>query len=295
MARPLRLQVPGGLYHVMARGNARQDIFLDDADRRRFLATLRSVVERLNVLCHAYCLMGNHYHLLVETPDGNLSLALRQLNGVYAQGFNRRHDRVGHLFQGRFASRLIEKDTYLREVSRYIVLNPVRAGMIACPSDWEWSSYRAHAGCVSPPPFLTVDWLLVQFGAADRRTAQDAYRKFVVAGMEKPEAELGAEPILGSEAFVAGFRETLRSAAPLREIPRLQRFVARPTLGEIFEGCADRGDRNARIRNAYVGHGYTMVEIANHLGLHPMTISRAVRGVTSNISTLPPPRHDDRV
>ncbi len=277
MARPLRLQVPGGLYHVMARGNARQDIFLDDADRRRFLATLRSVVERLNVLCHAYCLMGNHYHLLVETPDANLSLALRQLNGVYAQGFNRRHERVGHLFQGRFASTLVEKETYLREVSRYIVLNPVRAGIVACPSEWEWSSYRAHAGCVPPPSFLTVDWLLVQFDATDRRSAQEAYRAFVLDGVENPEAEVGAEPILGSEAFVASFRETLRSAAPLREISRRQRFAARPTLEAIFEDCADRGDRNARIRTAHVGHAYTMVEIAKHLRLHPMTISRAVR------------------
>ena len=100
MARPLRLQVAGGVYHVVSRGNQRQNIFLDDGDRRRFLATLRSVVERLNVLCHAYCLMGNHYHLLLETPDANLSLGIRQLNGVYAQSFNRRHGRVGHLFQG---------------------------------------------------------------------------------------------------------------------------------------------------------------------------------------------------
>ncbi len=277
MARPLRLQVPGGTYHVVARGNARQDIFLDDGDRRRFLATLRMIVERLNLLVHAYCLMRNHYHLLLETPDGNLSLALRQLNGVYAQGFNRRHERVGHLFQGRFGSSLVERDTYLLEASRYIVLNPVRAEIVACPSDWEWSSYRAHAGCATPPPFLSVDWILMQFHAADRRSAQDAYRKFVRDGIENGDAKLGAEPIVGSAAFVAGFREALTGRAPLREIPRRQRFAARPTLQELFGDCTDRRDRNVRIRRAHLGHGYTMKEIAGHLELHPMTISRAVR------------------
>ncbi len=277
MARPLRLQVPGGIYHVVARGNARQDIFLDDDDRGRFLATLRTIVERLDVMVHAYCLMGNHYHLLLETPDGNLSLALRQLNGVYAQGFNRRHDRVGHLFQGRFGSSLVERDTYLLEVSRYIVLNPVRAEIVASPSDWRWSSYRAHTGRATPPPFLSVDWLLEQFHATDRRCAQETYREFVRLGMRNGHGEFGAEPIVGSEAFVAGFRETLAGKAPLRQIPRRQRFAARPPLREVFRGCTDRRDRNVRIRRAHLGHGYTMKEIADHLDLHPMTISRAVR------------------
>ncbi len=239
--------------------------------------TLRTIVERLNVLVHAYCLMGNHYHLLLETPDGNLSLALRQLNGVYAQGFNRRHDRVGHLFQGRFGSSLVERETHLLEVSRYIVLNPVRADIVASPSDWQWSSYRAHTGRATPPPFLSVDWLLVQFHAADRHCAQEAYREFVRHGMRNGHAELGAEPIVGSETFVAGFREALEGMASFRQIPRRQRFAARPTLQEVFRDCTDRRDRNAKIRRAHVRHGYTMREIAGHLKLHPMTIRSAVR------------------
>ena len=277
MARPLRLEVPGGVYHVMSRGNERRDIFLDDADRRHFLDILGSVAERLNVLCHTYCLMGNHYHLLLETPDGNISLAIRQLNGVYAQSFNRRHGRVGHLFQGRFTSKLVEKETYLLGVSRYIVLNPVRSDLVPRPSDWKWSSYRAHAGWIEPPPFLNVDWLLTHFDTIDRQRAQKAYRRFVLDCTTDSNPGLDGGPILGSDDFVARFRNTLAGAAPLKEIPRLQRFVARPTLQQIFKQCADRRTRNARIREAHIDHGYTMTEIAKHLGLHLMTISRTVR------------------
>ena len=276
MARPLRLQVPGGVYHVMARGNTRQEIFADNRDRRRFLATLRSVSERLNVQCHAFCLMGNHYHLLLETPDANLSLAVRHLNGVYAQAFNRRHGRVGHLFQGRFWSRLVEKDTYLLVVSRYIVLNPVRADLVPHPSDWHWSSYRAHAGWVDPPPFLTIKWLLTRFCTTDRSQAHEAYRRFIDDGLKDPGPGDCKTPILGSEAFAASFRERFTAAAPVKTIPRAQRFAARPTLQELFAGCNGRRDRNARIREAHVGHGYTMTAIATHLKLHVMTISRAV-------------------
>jgi putative transposase len=277
MARPLRLEVPGGVYHVMSRGNERRDIFLDDADRRRFLHTLRSVTERSGVLCHTYCLMGNHYHLLLETPDGNISQAIRQLNGVYAQSFNRRHGRVGHLFQGRFKSKLVEKDTYVLTVSRYIVMNPVRADLVTRPSDWEWSSYLAHVGRVKPPTFLNIDWLLAHFNTSDRLRAQDAYCRFVHDCPSGSDSEQDTNPIFGSDDFVKSFRKRLTKAARHKEIPRLQRFVARPTLEHIFKGCSDRGIRNSRIRVAHVEHGYTMTSIAKHLGLHLMTISRVVR------------------
>lgn len=279
--------MPGGVYHIVSRGNARQDVFLDDGDRRRFLFTLRCVVERSNVLCHAYCLMSNHYHLLLETPDANISLAIRQLNGVYAQSFNRRHARVGHVFQGRFTSRLVEKDSHLLAVSRYIVLNPVRADLVRRAADWTWSSYRAQVGCCEPPSFLTVDWLLTCFDATDRRKAQRAYLRFVQEGLDGAEPLLEEVPILGRPSFVASFRERLRRVAPLKEIPRVHRFAARPTLREIFDGCTNRRDRNARIREAHVAHAYMMTEIARHLNLHPMTISRAVRGQVSHPNTPP--------
>jgi len=130
MARPLRLSYPGALYHVTARGNARQAIYTDDADRQMFLLVLEDVETRYHWLCHAYCLMDNHYHLLLETPQGNLSAGMRQVNGVYTQRFNRRHGRVGHIFQGRFKAILVERESYLLELCRYLVLNPVRAGIV---------------------------------------------------------------------------------------------------------------------------------------------------------------------
>ncbi|MBM4341551.1 MAG: hypothetical protein FJ110_18655 [Deltaproteobacteria bacterium] len=130
MSRPLRIEFPGAVYHVTSRGNARQAIFIDDEDRGGFLDVLSMVVERFNWVCHSYCLMENHYHLLIETPDGNLSKGMRELNGVYTQGFNQRYKRVGHLFQGRYKAIMVEKDHHLLSLCRYVVLNPERAGLI---------------------------------------------------------------------------------------------------------------------------------------------------------------------
>src|SRR4030043_1793691 len=143
MSRPLRIQYAGAVYHITSRGNARKAIFKDDRDRKVFLNIVEEVKDRYHWLCHTYCLMNNHYHLLVETPDGNLSEGMRQLNGVYTQVFNRRHRRAGHLFQGRYKAILVQKDSHLLEVSRYVVLNPVRAGTVERPDQWKWSSYLA--------------------------------------------------------------------------------------------------------------------------------------------------------
>jgi len=146
MARPLRLEFAGALYHVTARGDRREPIHEDDADRSAFLDIFGTVVEDFNWVAHAYCLMGNHYHLLVETPDANLANGMRQLNGTYTQWSNRTHHRVGHLFQGRYKAIVVDKDAYLLEVYRYIVLNPVRAKMVKSVADWPWSSHRAVMG-----------------------------------------------------------------------------------------------------------------------------------------------------
>ena len=136
MARPLRLEFAGALYHVTSRGNERKPIFLDETDFDGFSQILSEVCERYNWVIHSYCLMNNHYHLLVETPDANLSKGMRQLNGVYTQWFNRKQRRVGHLFQGRYKAILVEKDAYLLELSRYIILNPIRAHMVDNLSEW---------------------------------------------------------------------------------------------------------------------------------------------------------------
>lgn len=169
MARPLRLEFPGALYHVISRGNERSPIFRDDWDRGFFLGILGSVVRDHGWLVHSYCLLGNHYHLLVETPQGRLSKGMHVLNGRYTQKFNRRHRRAGHVLEGRFKAILVEKEAHLLELHRYIVLNPVRAGLVSRPEDWSWSSYRATCGLRRRPGWLEVRWTLAQFGGAPRR------------------------------------------------------------------------------------------------------------------------------
>jgi putative transposase len=178
MARPLRIELSGGLYHVTSRGNRREDIYFSEDDRRAWLEVFVQVCERFNWVCHAYCQMTNHYHIVVETPEGNLSQGMRQLNGIYTQRVNRTHGRVGHVFQGRFKGILVEKDAYLLELSRYVVLNPVRAGMVADCRDWPWSSYRAMLGEETVPLWLESDWILGQF-AAEREQAVRRYVDFV--------------------------------------------------------------------------------------------------------------------
>lgn len=165
MARPLRIEFAGALYHITSRGNARENIYQDDVDRTVFLALLNRACSRHYWLCHAYCLMSNHYHLLIETNAATLSKGMKYLNGTYTQQYNRRHQRVGHVFQGRFKAILVEKDSYLLELARYIVLNPVRAQMVRAAKDWPWSSYRATAGLTNPHECLTTDWILSGFGS----------------------------------------------------------------------------------------------------------------------------------
>ena len=163
MARPLRIQFPGALYHITSRGDRKEDIFHDRHDRIIFLEILESLITRYNWLCHAFCLMNNHYHLLIETIDSNLAEGMRQLNGIYTQKHNIMHETVGHVFQGRYKSILIEKESYLLILCRYIVLNPVRANVVRDPLEWEWSSYHVTAGFSDKPRFISTDWILSQF------------------------------------------------------------------------------------------------------------------------------------
>ena len=269
MARPLRLEFPGAIYHLTSRGNARQKVFFTDTDRQLFLDTLTGVVSRYSWICHAYCLMANHYHLLVETPKANLSLGMRQLNGIYTQAFNRRHRRVGHLFQGRFKAILVEKESYLLELCRYIVLNPVRVKGNLKTGSWKWSSYRATAGLAPAPGFLQTDWVLGQFGKK-RAQAQKRYREFVKEGLEsRPWEELKGQIYLGSEEFIE--RHAPRDQR-LKEIPRAQLRAAKPSLERIFAKSGEQG-----IALAYKEHGYRLHEIAAHLGVHYATVSRRLK------------------
>lgn len=279
MARPLRLQFPGGIYHVTARGNDRRPIFEDDDDCARFLVVLAATVARYHVLCHAYCLMGNHYHVLLQTPDANLSAAMRQLNGVYTQRFNRRHERCGHLLQGRFGAQLVDAEAYLREVCRYIVLNPVRAGLVAHPGEWRWSSFRATAGKTVVPGFLAVNWVRALSGARSQAEAVKRYVSFVEAGIGAPETSLErfkSKPVIGDDLLAGTLGDQCREATPCREFPRAQRFACRPPLAQVFSDVTSRADRNARAVLAVRDHGYTMREVAEFLGRHYITVSRAL-------------------
>jgi REP element-mobilizing transposase RayT len=280
MARPLRIEYPGAVYHVTTRGNARQAIFKDDGDRKCFLDVLASVVEESNWLCHAYCLMENHYHLILETPEANLSRGMRQLNGVYTQRHNRRHGSGGHLFQGRFKAILVGRENYLLELCRYVVLNPVRAGLVKTAEEYAWSSYRATAGSASRPPYLSVDWVLGQFGERIGK-AQARYRDFVRGGMpgESPWRRLRGQVFLGLDDLIEHLRPHLEKARRVKEIPRAQRFVGRPRLEELLAGLEGKARkvRNRLIRQAFERHGYLLSEIGRATGLHYSTIGRIVR------------------
>jgi putative transposase len=282
MARPLRLEFPGAIYHVTARGNARNDIFLDDEDRALFLECLGEVVTRLGWLCHAYCLMDNHYHLLIETPEGNLSLGMRQVNGVYTQRFNRRHGRVGHVFQGRYKALVVDRDSYLVELCRYVVLNPVRAGIVAQVEHYGWSSYPATMGLAACPAWLETDWVLGQF-AKTRAVARRRYAAFVAegVGLSSPWSAVRGQSLLGSEAFVEKMRPLLEGARDLKEIPRTQRLLHRPTLRQMFTKAVqgDKVLRDEAIRKAYLDYGYSMAAIARHAALHYSTVSKVIKGV----------------
>jgi len=280
MARPLRIQFAGALYHVVSRGNRKAAIFADDRDYAAFLGILGDVVQRYRWLCHAYCLMRNHYHLLIETPEPNLSAGMRHLNGVYTQRYNAVHQTVGHVFQGRFKAVLVEKDAHLLEVSRYVVLNPVRAGLAPHPRQWRWSSYAPTAGLRKGRPWLTTDWLLTQFGVK-RLEAWKAYRQFVREGLgvTSPFEGLPGGLVLGGEAFVARCRALLDCDTPLNEVPRAQQHVGRPTLDAIFADIAprDRSRRNRAIVTAFFDYGYSQKAIADHCGLHYATVSRLLK------------------
>lgn len=274
MARPLRIEFAGALYHVTSRGDRREDIYVDDEDRQDWLTVLALVCARFNWVVHAYCQMANHYHLLVETVDGNLSQGMRQLNGLYTQRFNRRHALAGHLFQGRYKAILVQKEAHLLELSRYVVLNPVRAGLVAAPEEWPWSSYRVFTQDEFAPPWLDTDWLLGQFGT-QRANARRAYAEFVWQGKGLPSPLLATrhQLLLGDEQFVEQHQQSLKSEE-LREVSIAHRRALALPLRDYQ---TQYPNRNEAMAQAYRSGAYTMAEIAQFFEVHYMTVSRAVR------------------
>jgi REP element-mobilizing transposase RayT len=238
-----------------------------------WLDLLQRVCERFHFVIHAYCQMGNHYHLVVETIEGNLAQGMRQLNSIYSQEFNRRNGLVGHVFQGRYRAVLVQKDSYLLELSRYVVLNPVRAHLVSGPQNWAWSSYNATMGINCAPECLDIDWILSQFGK-DRESARQAYQAFVLAGVgqSSPLAATRHQLMLGGNDFVEQHRQQF-AEANFTAISRDQRRLAAKTLPEYQ---AEYEDRDAAMFRAYASTAFTMVDIAAHFGVSTKTVSRAV-------------------
>ena len=278
MSRPLRLEIPGGLYHVTSRGDRREDIYHDDTDRLAWLSVLGQTCERYNWLIHAWCQMSNHYHMIIETVEGNLSAGMRHVNGVYTQAVNRRHDRSGHVYQGRYKAILVERDSYLLELSRYVVLNPVRAAMVKNVRQWKWSSYHAMIGTELRPEWLETDWLLGQFGS--QRTRQiERYVEFVQEGVRGPRVwqQLKGQVFLGNDLFVETMRKRLESNAKFatKEIPRIQRRALAQSLAYYHEEFVDAKQGMAA---AYATGDYTLQAVADAFGVHYSTVSRAING-----------------
>ncbi len=241
MARPLRLEVPDGTYHVWNRGVNRADIVFDDRDRERFVDLLQEVVRRFGWIVHQFMLMTNHFHLIVSTPDPTLSRGMKWLEQKFAQHINRHYDRVGPLFQGRFKCQLVEKGSYLLELLRYVALNPVRAKMVERPEEYRWSSYRWLAGFEKAPEWFQPGPILESFGP-DLDTQQRELRKFVDAGAgitRAPWKDAVGQILIGSEAWVESMRSVIEAKPRSTDHPAMQRYADRPRPAKIAEVVAE--------------------------------------------------------
>jgi putative transposase len=267
MSRPLRIEFPGARYHVTARGNEQKAIVRDDLDREDWVATFGLVCARFGWRCLEWCLMDNHFHFVLETPRANLARGMQQLNGRYAQRFNQRYDRVGHLFQGRYKALLVQNDAHLLGACRYTVLNPERTEAPRPYDTWRWSSYQVTAGLEPAPPWLDSDQLLGHF-APDRALAQRRYRAFIREGLE----DGAGRPPVESQIYLATRAYVRRHGGKLDgspEIPRIQREPIAVPLEHHLRANGDEG-----IALAYREGGFTLREIAAALDVHYSTISR---------------------
>jgi REP element-mobilizing transposase RayT len=242
MARPLRIEYSGAFYHIINRGNAQGKIFLNNRDREKFLEYLEVSVERFPLIVHSYCLMDNHYHLLVETPEANISKAMRWLNASYAVYFNIKRNRSGHLFQGRFKAIIVNADEYLHVLSRYIHLNPVRAKLANKPEDYKWSSYNALIGKVKEPKWLEMNYLLSHFHKTQTKAMQ-LFQKYCqednAETLKNPSKDAVQGFILGGAHFVKWIQEKLLSSEfnekNEKEISQLRKIKLRPTVEKVVE------------------------------------------------------------
>ena len=261
----------------MSRGNRGAKIFRDDTDRLCFLELLARAHQRYHAQWRSFQIMNTHYHLAVKTPYANLPEIMKCVNGDYAQAWNRRHRRFGHLFAERYKAIAVEDDRYAQAVLSYIAHNPVEAGYVTHPADWVWSSYRATAGLVEPPEFLDLDWLQGFYGGRTRTEAQAAHREHIEKGQTAYDGSFDAV-VVGSPEFEGDVRREIGRTMSQLMVPRSYRALARPPLGKLFADVHDDLERrNLMIRRAHVVYGYRQSEIARTLAVHPNTISKIVR------------------
>jgi len=252
MARPPRIVYPGALYHVTSRGNRRANIYVDERDFLTWQDRLAETVSRYNFAVHAFCQMPNHYHLLVETVEGNLSTGMHYLNSTYAQKFNHRHALTGHVVQGRFHAVPIKKDAQLLQVARYVAQNPVRAKLVEDAEAWRWGSHVNICGLAPPLPWLAGDWLLAMFGDVETAQAILRYRAFVREQVVV-DSPLADHPV-----------HHVTSAHPRREARSLEYYRTHYS------------DRDEAMARAYATTAYRIDVIATHFGVSTKTVSRAV-------------------
>ncbi|MEN8208767.1 MAG: transposase [Candidatus Fermentibacteria bacterium] len=281
MTRQLRTEFPGALYHVYSRGNNKKPIFLENGDRYKFLSILNKAVRKYSYLCYGYCIMGTHFHLMLETPDGNISRGMHILHSSYAQYFNRRHGCVGHVFQGRYHSILVQRELYLLELCRYIVLNPVRAGLVKHPGEYTWSSFNETIGTLNQErSIIATELVLSHFGIAADEAGKN-YVHFVLDGIDKPSPffHTVGNTFLGNKEFLSSLESILKPAIDRKRISRERRYAYRPTLSELFEHSESfpKEFRNKVIFHAYSAYAYRQVDIAKHINLHCVTINNIIK------------------
>jgi len=257
----------------MARGNRKQPIFVDDVERRRFIKILAAALEKFGAECYAYCLMGNHYHLVLRTPRANIPNVMQHIDGLYTEYVNWRHQTTGHLLEGRYTGMVLDDTDYLRNAIGYVLRNPVKAGLVADAGQWQWSSYNATIGQESQR-FLTLTWLTALFVGTTLKESRDMLAEHVKTEPEEY-ADLVRAAAEGPYEFKKRVRGVIGATLYLAELPRSYRALARPPLSELFGTCK-RAERRTAILRAHVVHGYLLREIANYLQLHPTTISRIV-------------------
>jgi len=305
MARPLRIEYAGALYHVISRGNEQRPIVTDDVDRHKRLGWLRRTVGTYGWRLHAFVLMDNHEHLFVETPEPNLSAGMQYLNGSYTGYFNRRIGRAGHLFQGRFKAHLIDEQGYFQAVSRYIHLNPVRASLVKRPDEYLWSSCPGYVRASKALDWVTYERVLLDFGPGDDATRRRRYAQFLEGVAEEPIVSPFAAAveglIVGSESFVKRVKSMLSERAPDRATPTLDRLRLRPPLDAVVAvlltrsgseserwTVGRRSNSGSRAVAAYLcrcRYGYSCTEIAAALGFASVSsVSRSIRNVEANRS-----------